>query len=279
MMTAFAPTPPHRPSPPRARPAVAIRILEPNAGHRARAPEGKAGPPLALSITGPLDPALIHRSLIEAQEVERRRIARELHDVVGQALTAVKLRLEAARLSGDPGEVAAQVDEAVGIVDQVLGQVRGFALELRPAVLDDLGLAPALRWHLDRLARGAGFRGRLVSSELVQRFHPEVETACFRVAQEALTNVARHAHASRVTVELRVRADDLDLWIRDDGVGFDVRAALVRAASGESMGLTTMRERVQLLGGEIEIASAAGRGTRLRARFPNAAQPTSQPVV
>lgn len=278
-MTAFSPTPPRRPSSPRARPTVAIQILEPDADHRARAAEGEAGRPLALSIMGPLDPTLINRSLIEAQEVERRRIARELHDVVGQALAAVKFRLEAARLAGDPTEVATHVEEAAGIVEQVLGQVRGFALELRPAVLDDLGLAPALRWHLDRLSRRAGFRGRLVSNELVQRFHPEVETACFRVAQEALANVARHARASKVTVELRVRGDDLELWIRDDGVGFDVRAALLRAAGGESMGLSTMRERVQLLGGEIEIASAARRGTRLWARFPKAAHPTPRPVA
>jgi signal transduction histidine kinase len=145
-------------------------------------------------------------------------------------------------------------------------RVRDLALDLRPSVLDDLGLPAALRWYVDRFARDARVEAHL-SIDAVPRFAPELETACFRVAQEALTNVARHARARRVWLDLHVLAGALELSVRDDGIGFDTGAARERAVGGTSMGLLGMQERVSLVGGEFEVQSVQGGGTEVRARF------------
>ena len=144
--------------------------------------------------------------------------------------------------------------------------VRDLALDLRPSVLDDFGLPAALRWYVDRLARAAGVEAHLAVED-VPRLAPELETACFRVAQEALTNVARHARARNVWLGLRYDRAGLQLSVRDDGIGFDVGAAHDRAGAGASMGLLGMRERVTLLGGDIEIRRMHTGGTEVQARF------------
>lgn len=204
--------------------------------------------------------------LLTAQEEERRRLAVELHDELGQVLTAVKINLQsAARRSESRCE---GLDDAIASVDQALERVRGIALDLHPSILDDLGLPAALRWYTDRFARDAGIQMRF-SADAAHRLDPPLETACFRVVQEALTNVARHAHARRVSVRLKVGAGGAVVKIRDDGVGFDVAAARERAA-GVSLGLLGMEERVSSFGGELEVQSAQGRGTEILARFPSA---------
>jgi len=216
---------------------------------------------------------ILSRQLLEAQENERRHIARELHDEIGQALTAVKINLQAAQRT--PDTLAAYLEDSISIVDRTLQQVRTLSLDLRPALLDDLGLVVALRWYVDRQAQRTGFTAQFVADALKTRPRPDIETACFRVAQEALTNVVRHARAQQVRVELHQRDTELHLLIRDDGKGFDVRTAQERAAQGASMGLLGMQERVWLVGGQIAIESAPAGGTEIRVRFPlqNSRQP------
>lgn len=212
--------------------------------------------------------AALSQQLIKAQENERRHIAHELHDEIGQALTGIKLNLNALQPS-----IQAETDKAVwqdtlAITNQTLEQVRNLSLDLRPSMLDDLGLAAALRWCLDRQARRAGFASQFLSESSETGVSKEVETVCFRIAQECLTNIARHAQARQVRVELHRSESDLELLVADDGVGFDVSAACERAVRGTSLGLLGMQERVRLLGGQLEMESAPSRGTRVRVRFP-----------
>jgi PAS domain S-box-containing protein len=208
----------------------------------------------------------LSRQLLDAQETERRAIARELHDELGQALQALKINLQTAWRF--PKERAQRLEESIGIVDRTLQQVRNLSLDLRPSLLDDLGLVAALDWYIDRQAQRVGFMGHFTADPLEPRPSPVVETACFRVVQEALTNVSRHARARQVWVELQQHKDGLHLLIRDDGVGFDVRTAQERAAQGASLGIIGMQERVVLIGGQLEITSAPTCGTEIRAYFP-----------
>lgn len=197
--------------------------------------------------------------LLEAQETERRAVARELHDDFGQVLTAIKLNLM--RKERDEAE-------SIALVDGAIARMRDLAHDLRPPMLDELGLAASLRWYVEREARRAGLEFHFAIAPPELRPPLGVETTCFRVAQEALTNVIRHAHARRVDVDLRVVGGALELAVRDDGRGFDVGAARRRAARGESQGLLGMQERVALVGGVLEIDSVPGRGTAVRARLP-----------
>jgi len=208
----------------------------------------------------------LSRRLLTAHEEERRRLAVELHDELGQVLTAVKINLGSLeRLSGATPP-ASYLRDAIASVDRAMQGVRDLALDLRPSVLDDFGLPAALRWYADRFAGAAGVTAHLAVED-VPRLPPELETACFRVAQEALTNVARHARARNVWLVLRHDPGGLQLSVRDDGIGFDVRAAHDRAGAGASMGLLGMRERVSLLGGDIELRRLAAGGTEVWVRF------------
>ncbi len=216
---------------------------------------------------------ILAQQLMEAQEAERRHLARELHDEIGQALTAIKINLQAVCRSVKESAASGRLEESIGIVDRVLQQVRNLSLDLRPSLLDDLGLAAALRWYLDRQAKRAGFSAEFAADPPEIRAPARLETACFRVAQEALTNVVRHAQAKQVRAELRQHDNQLELRIQDDGIGFDVAAARQRAARGQSLGLLGMQERVLLIGGRIEIDSDTGRGTTIAVRFPLSALP------
>jgi signal transduction histidine kinase len=209
---------------------------------------------------------VLSRRLLEAQESERRAIARELHDELGQALQALKINLQTVQRF--PKENGRRVEESIAIVDHTLQQVRNLSVDLRPSLLDDLGLVAALEWYVDRQAKRVGFVGHCVADPQDLRVDPTVETVCFRVAQEALTNIARHAQATEVWVDLRRREQTLFLLVRDDGIGFDVSAARERVIGGASFGLLGMQERVELAGGHFEIRSAAGRGTEIHVRFP-----------
>lgn len=208
----------------------------------------------------------LSRQLIEAQEQERRRLARELHDETGQALTAVKLNLQALRQRSSDLHLSARLQDSIGIVEQSLEQLRDLSHELRPAVLDDLGLVAALRWFVDRQSQRAGLRGHFNAPEGFVRVAAEVETACFRLVQEALTNVIKHAKARNVWVELRETSAGFELSVRDDGRGFAVESARLMSVRGGSMGLLSMQERTQLAGGRFELKSGKS-GTELRAQF------------
>jgi len=210
----------------------------------------------------------VSRRLVEAQEAERRRIARELHDEVGQALTAVKINLQALESQGAALAMERRLKDSIAVVERALQQVRNISLDLRPSLLDDLGLVSALRWYVDNQAQRAGLSATFTAAPPDLRLPADLETACFRVAQEALTNVIRHAHATRVEVNLASTGHGVRLLIRDNGVGFNVPHALAQAAHGKSLGLVGLRERAALAGGRLEIISARGSGTEVRAWFP-----------
>jgi signal transduction histidine kinase len=209
----------------------------------------------------------IVRDLIGAHELERRRIARDVHDIVGQALTAVRLQLEHIRMASDTGTITAEAARAIVTLDRALQDVRDLAFDIRPQIIDDLGLVAACRWLVTRQARTVGYRARLDVGRVPDTLPVEVEAACFRTLREALTNVARHAQASRVTVTLGLVDRELVLSIRDDGAGFDARR-LRRLRRGPSLGLVGIKEQAELVGGTLEIASSCGSGTCLVARFP-----------
>jgi signal transduction histidine kinase len=208
----------------------------------------------------------LSQRLLEAQETERRSLARELHDQIGQALTAVKINLQGIQRTTDPA-TSTRLAESVTIVEKALQIVRNLSLELRPSLLDDLGLVSALRWYVDRQAQRAGFRADFTSA-LNAPPAPHLETICFRVVQEALTNVVRHARARNVTVELRQQGSELELIIGDDGCGFDVAAMREAAARGASLGLIGMEERAALGNGRLQIDSVKGQGTTVRLFLP-----------
>ncbi|HEY2156336.1 MAG TPA: PAS domain S-box protein [Isosphaeraceae bacterium] len=210
---------------------------------------------------------VLSRRLVEVQEEERRHLARELHDEIGQALTAIGIGLQAVK-KARPGAVASHLDECIGLVDRAIRQVRHLSLDLRPSMLDDLGLVATLRWYVDRQAQRVGYRARFISDADEIRLDPAVATAVFRVAQEALTNVARHARARLVRVSVRRRGCGLRLVVRDDGVGFDSGATRRGGSRFAGLGLLGMRERAALLGGRIDIRSQPGRGTRVRLTVP-----------
>ena len=210
---------------------------------------------------------LSHR-LIDAQEAERKRLSRELHDQVGQALTAVQISLQS--LQSSPGASVAddRLSETLTIIDHALEQVHDLSLDLRPSLLDDLGLVAALRWYLDRVASRAGLVKRFEADVLEERLAPQIETACFRIAQEALTNVLRHAHAATVRVQVKHLKSGLQLVVQDDGVGFDVRSAMSQTGVNTSLGLRGMQERAAALGGIVDIKSQRGNGVEVLASFP-----------
>ncbi len=210
---------------------------------------------------------LLSQQLVEAQEAERRHIARELHDEIGQTLTAVKINLQAMQRLSDAA-LTTPLAESVEIVEQAIQQVRNLSLDLRPSMLDDLGLVATLRWYLDRQAKWAGFAAQFIANPPDMQLPSNLETVCFRLVQEALTNVLRHAQAQWVQVELQQHETELELLIRDDGLGFEVETTLERVAYGTGLGLLGMQERVTLLGGRLELHSAPGRGTRIQVYLP-----------
>ena len=207
------------------------------------------------------------RRLIQSQEEERRRLAGELHDEIGQVLTAVSLNLQSTSSLADE-VVKGQLKDSLAIVDRAIDQVRSMSLDLRPAMLDLMGLESALRWFVDRQKTATGIQIELVSALNDQRILPELETAYFRIVQESLTNVARHANARTVRIEIGRSGGQLVLFIQDDGIGFDVRAARSSSMTGRSFGLLGMEERVRLLNGVFQVDSEIGRGTTVQARLP-----------
>jgi signal transduction histidine kinase len=164
--------------------------------------------------------------------------------------------------------VSLRLNESLDVVERVLEQVHDISLDLRPSILDDLGLEPALRWYAERQAALVGLKVEFHADRLEQRLDPMIETECFRIAQEALTNVVRHAQAKAVTVVLRKEDGQIHLRVRDDGVGFDVALVREQAMRGVSLGLLSMEERASLAGGDLEFKSVPGQGTEVHAWFP-----------
>lgn len=203
---------------------------------------------------------MLSQRLVQVQEDERRRIAQELHDEIGQTLTGLKLVLDT---SASQPEKAAQAGQ---MVNELIGQVRQMSLDLRPAMLDDLGLLPALLWLIDRYTHQTGIEVEFAHAGLEgRRFASEVEITAYRVVQEALTNIARYAGVSQASVGAWLSAEALMLQISDQGRGFDFDAV---AQQKEGRGLLGMRERVQFVGGKLYIDSRPGQGTEILAELP-----------
>jgi signal transduction histidine kinase len=209
-----------------------------------------------------------------AQEEERRRVSRELHDEAGQALTALIIGLErglASMPETHSADLTVQPRELIGglrdLAAQTLDEIRKLALELRPSVLDDVGLVAALRQYVRATQERTGMATQLHVigwDETAERLPPAVETALFRIAQEAVTNAIRHARANSVQVRLRRSPEQVTLEIRDDGVGLSGAAV----ATDEHLGLFGMRERARLLGGSLHVATVSPRGTLVQATIP-----------
>ena len=212
----------------------------------------------------------LSESVLAMLEADRRRVARELHDEIGQVLTAVSINLKVVQSKAHES-LWPRLDESMKIVDRALQQVRNMSLELRPSMLDDFGLEAALNWYVRGFEERTGIRTQFVAAAPGYDTPETIRTTCFRVVQEALTNVARHAKAQNVLVELRPDSESIRLLIQDDGLGFDHQAAMVRASLGASLGLLGMQERAQLIGGELEIESKPGRGTTVAVWLPLAA--------
>jgi signal transduction histidine kinase len=201
--------------------------------------------------------------VVTAQEAERRRLARELHDDTGQALTSILLGLRTVEEAQSDEQRRSAVEGVRELVRTTLQDVRRLAVELRPTALDDFGLVPALERLAHGFSESTGIQLDLESALLPERLPPQTETALYRIAQEALTNIVNHARASRVSIVLARRSSSVTVVIEDDGVGFDVASA-----RPDGLGLLGMRERVALLGGRLTIESTRGAGTTCIAEVP-----------
>jgi signal transduction histidine kinase len=204
---------------------------------------------------------------VKLQEAERRGIARELHDSAGQALTAIRIHLQLMTdlLQSKVGDekLTDLARRTTSMVDDTVEEIRRAVNQLGPAVLDDVGLEAAIRRAGDDLHDTTSVEVQ-VNVELHAKLDASVESTCYRIVQESLTNVARHADASRVEISVVGRGDEVELVVRDDGKGFDPDTRKL-----ESRGVIGMRERVELLGGDLRVDSAPGKGTTVSARLPN----------
>jgi len=203
--------------------------------------------------------------LQEVEETERKKLAHELHDRVGQTLTGLSINLNLIQnqlSSGLPDSVGARLDDSMKLVEEIAWSIRDVMDELRPEVLDDYGLVPALRWYGSQFEKRTGISTNVLGEALPVRPPEEIESALFRISQEALTNVAKHAGASRVKMSFKKKNAQLMLTIADNGKGFDLSA--VRGSKKKrGWGLLTMQERVQALGGKFYVAAKPGKGTTI----------------
>jgi len=211
----------------------------------------------------------LSRQILSAQEDERKRISRELHDVIAQTLTGINVRL--ANLKKEASVNTTGLDRNITrtqrLVERSVKIVHQFARELRPAVLDDLGLVPALHSFMKSFTTRTGVHTRLTAFAGVEKLDTDRRTVLYRVAQEALTNVARHAHASHVLVSIEGLQDRISMKVNDNGRSFHVQKVL-QARGGKRLGLLGMRERVEMLGGHFHVSSTPGKGTTVTAQIP-----------
>ncbi|MFB3829149.1 MAG: sensor histidine kinase [Bryobacteraceae bacterium] len=205
--------------------------------------------------------------LLEIQEEERRRLSRGLHDELGQTLTALRIEVSHALSRAATAEVRERLERARALAERCVQTVRDISLVLRPALLDDLGLAPALQWQVEDFGRRSGITGEFIEEGVQERLPDVVKTCVYRVVQEALNNCEKHSGASKAFVSVRQAAGRLSVEVRDDGRGFEVDRNNM-PARGEGLGLLGMRERAARLGGSLAIESAPGRGVRVLLEVP-----------
>lgn len=230
--------------------------------------EGRLRRQMAKDEENTRDLQRLSGQLINAQEEERCSIARELHDEIGQVLTAIKVELAVAQRAVDQaGGSAHLLDGARSITDGALHTVRDLSHLLHPALLDDLGLTAAIDWYLRGFSKRHGIRTDLLHDRMDERLLPEIEAAAYRIIQEALTNVAKHARATACRVYLQRLPNTILITIEDDGIGFDL-AEIEQAGARRGLGLIGVRERVSQLQGTMRLESAPGKGTRLTVELP-----------
>ncbi len=208
----------------------------------------------------------LSRMILNAQEEERHRLARDLHDEAAQALTSLLVHLRLLERAGTAEEAQQRVHELRELTAFALEDVRRVAVDLRPTILDDLGLAPALEWRVDEFNKTDDIQATFSAKGLDKRLPRDMELVLYRIGQEALNNIGRHAAASTVQVTLIQSESDISLAVADDGLGFDPMAVQVDAQHG--LGLEGMRERIGMIGGDFVIDSALGQGTLIRATAP-----------
>jgi signal transduction histidine kinase len=208
--------------------------------------------------------------LIRAQEIERKRISMELHDSLGQALNVMKLRIRLVEKGIDESQGAAREDceSLLEYLDEVIEDVRRLSLDLSPAILEDLGLASALKWLVSNFRKSHSLKATADIAEIDALFPENHRITIYRVIQEALTNVGKHAGASKVSISIRPQDEKVTFTVEDDGKGFDTMEPVQRAVSERGVGLTTMSERVRMMGGIFELWSRAGEGTRITFSLP-----------
>jgi len=210
----------------------------------------------------------LSRQLMHLQEQERRQLAHDLHDEVGQALTALKMNLQTMERVADLSPVQPSLHDSFGILDTLLARVRDLSLDLRPSLLDHLGLVPAIRWYAIRQAERAGLQVHVEADSLPEELAADRAVVCFRIVQEAVTNVLRHAKATQLDVVVRTTDSGFTLIVKDNGVGFRASESMTEVEGRWSIGLVGMRERARAVGGYLKLHSALGRGTEVFAHIP-----------
>jgi two-component system, NarL family, sensor histidine kinase UhpB len=206
--------------------------------------------------------------ILRAQEAERKRIARELHDETSQALTSLLISVAVLENQINDPETKEQIERVRAIAHQTLHAIRNLSIDLRPSALDDLGLLPALRWYIKEYQQKVGIPVDFSAQGFKHRYAPEAETALYRIVQEALTNSAKHAQATHISVALREGDGQAYVSIHDDGQGFDVATLLKAPMAERGLGLMGMRERAALLNGSVAIDSHPGGGTAIEVAIP-----------
>lgn len=206
--------------------------------------------------------------IINAQEQERKRIARELHDETSQLLTSLLISLAVLERSVTTTEAQDRVAETRKLAHQTLRAIRNLSIDLRPSALDDLGLLPAIRWYIKEYQQKCGIEVDFSASGFKDRLPSEMETAIYRIVQEALTNTARHSLAHTVRVVMKEDCEAIHVAIRDNGTGFDVETVMKNPYHERGLGLVGMMERAMLLNGELSIASEPGHGTVIKVDLP-----------
>ncbi len=208
------------------------------------------------------------RKLLSAQEDERRRIARELHDETCQTVAALAVGLDTVRRAPTPEEASLKLEDARALASRTLDDLHRVIFDLRPSVLDDLGLVSAVRWWISRHLTPAGIAGRVEAEGLDERLPRSIEIPVFRVVQEALTNALRHAGAKTVLVQISREGGTLSVDVEDDGAGFVPEDVATPSETGQGLGLLGMRERVEILGGTLALDSSPGEGTHVSIAVP-----------
>lgn len=213
--------------------------------------------------------ALSHRQM-ELEEKQRRELARDLHDMIGQNLTALNINLYSIGRQLDPVTAANlrnRLEDSSRMVEEIVGRIRNLMTELRPSVLDDFGLAMALRWYAGEFGKRTEIAIEIDAEDIAPRLPLDAETALFRIAQEALTNIAKHAHAKHVRLELQAQATHIELTVADDGAGFDF-PTMRQDPTKHGVGLVDMRERAEMMHGRLWVECKIGQGTRVSVRVP-----------